>query len=274
MQKIFRSLGVYICLLLWLLGSSAGLAAQEKSLIAVEVKGVAADPREGMSPIVFLEEKDPPKRVLPIWVGIFEARAIAMEMESIVTPRPMTHDLLKNILEGVEAKVKYVVVTELRDNTYYANILLQLVNAKEIAIDARPSDAIALALRVRAPIYVHKDVMANAPLDVQKPAQELKEISIIDPYGFSVQRLTPTLAALLHLDNPEGLLIADVKQGSSAERDGLQRGDVILQVSGKKVGDLAAFEQHLASIAAQKTDVVLQINRVNTVLDLLLHAPR
>jgi hypothetical protein len=261
-------------ILLWALGQPSVLIAGEEALIAVEVKEILADPRGGMSPVVLLEEKAPPKRILPIWVGLFEARAIAMEMEAIVTPRPMTHDLIKNILEGVEAKVRSIVVTELRDNTFYASIILELANKKEIRIDSRPSDAIALALRVRAPIYVDKEVMATAPRDLDKPAKDVKEISIIDPYGFSVQRLTPALAAFFRLDKPEGLLISDVKQGSSAERDGLKRGDVVLQIGGKKIEDLVTFEERLHTLAAQKSDVMLQIQRVNTLLDLLLHAPK
>ena len=101
------------------------------------------------------------KKVLPIWVGIFEANAIALEMEQVSTPRPMTHDLLKNIIEGFQAQVARIVVNDLKDNTFYAVITINL-NGNEVLIDARPSDAIALALRVNAPIFVAEKVIEEA----------------------------------------------------------------------------------------------------------------
>jgi hypothetical protein len=111
-------------------------------------------------PIIVLRDEEE-KRSLPIWVGIFEANAIALELEKIPTPRPMTHDLIKNILESVEAKVEKIVVNDLRDNTFFALIHLRLGD-EEITVDSRPSDAIALALRVGAPIFVDEDVVRRA----------------------------------------------------------------------------------------------------------------
>ena len=111
-------------------------------------------------PIIILRDEEE-KRSLPIWVGIFEANAIALELEKISTPRPMTHDLIKNILESVDAKVEKIVVNDLRDNTFFALIHLRL-GEEEITVDSRPSDAIALALRVGAPIFVDEDVVRRA----------------------------------------------------------------------------------------------------------------
>jgi bifunctional DNase/RNase len=111
-------------------------------------------------PIIILRDEEE-KRSLPIWVGLFEANAIALELEKISTPRPMTHDLIKNILESVEAKVEKIVVNDLRDNTFFALIHLRLGD-EEITVDSRPSDAIALALRVGAPIFVDEDVVRRA----------------------------------------------------------------------------------------------------------------
>ena len=138
------------------------LAAQPVTgtLLEVRVRGVTVDPQAG-SPVVLLEELQG-DRVLPIWVGVFEARAIAMEMDKVAPPRPMTHDLIKNIIEGVKAQVTNVVIIDLRDNTFYAQIALN-TGAASLQIDARPSDAIALALRVKAPIYVAKTVLDRAP---------------------------------------------------------------------------------------------------------------
>ena len=127
--------------------------------IEMTIKGLMVDPITN-TPIVILKDKDG-DRVLPIWVGVFEANAIALQIENVATPRPMTHDLLRNIITDLEGQVDRVVVCDLKDNTFYALIYL-LVNGEPMAIDARPSDAIALALRARAPIFVEDTVIDNA----------------------------------------------------------------------------------------------------------------
>ena len=127
--------------------------------IQMTVKGLMIDPITNM-PIIILRDVDG-GRVLPIWVGVFEANAIALQIENVQTPRPMTHDLLKNVLEDLEARVERVVVCELRENTFYAAIHLRM-QGQAIVVDARPSDAIALALRTRSPIFVEEEVIQNA----------------------------------------------------------------------------------------------------------------
>ena len=117
------------------------------------------DPVTNM-PIILLRDSDGQK-VLPIWVGIYEANAIALQIENVSTPRPMTHDLLKNVISDLKASVQKIVVSDLKDNTFFALIYLE-VNGETVAIDARPSDAIALALRARAPIFVEDSVIDNA----------------------------------------------------------------------------------------------------------------
>jgi bifunctional DNase/RNase len=140
------------------------------------VKGLTLDPLTNM-PIVILKDVEG-NRALPIWIGANEANAIAMEMERITTPRPMTHDLIRNILEGLKAKVSRIVVNDLRDNTFYAVIFLT-VNGTEVAIDSRPSDAIALALRVKSPIFVAEKVIREAKsidLTEDKPAEDVQSV--------------------------------------------------------------------------------------------------
>jgi uncharacterized protein len=127
--------------------------------IEMTIKGLMVDPVTNM-PIVLLRD-EAGSRVLPIWVGIFEANAIALQMENIATPRPMTHDLLKNVIGDLRGAVDRVVVTELKENTFYAVIHLT-VNGDLVAVDARPSDAIALALRAKAPIFVEESVLDQA----------------------------------------------------------------------------------------------------------------
>jgi bifunctional DNase/RNase len=128
-------------------------------LIEMTIKGLIVDPVTNM-PIVILKDREGEK-VLPIWVGIFEANAIALQVENVATPRPMTHDLLRNVISDLDGQVDRVVVSELRDNTFYA-VIHMTVRGEALAIDARPSDAIALALRTRAPILVADDVIDNA----------------------------------------------------------------------------------------------------------------
>jgi bifunctional DNase/RNase len=128
-------------------------------LIEMTIKGLMVDPVTNM-PIIILRD-DAGERVLPIWVGIFEANAIALQIENVSTPRPMTHDLLRNVIEDLDGRVQRVVVTELKDNTFFALIHLD-VRGEVVKIDARPSDAIALALRTQAPIFVDDAVIDGA----------------------------------------------------------------------------------------------------------------
>ena len=140
--------------------------------LEMKVRGLALDPMSNM-PIIILRDEDD-KRSLPIWVGIFEANAIALELEKIATPRPMTHDLIKNILEAIDARVLKVMVTDLKENTFFAVLHLQ-VGETEYTVDARPSDAIALALRVAAPIYVDEEVVRKAKsIEVTKEGETVK----------------------------------------------------------------------------------------------------
>lgn len=127
--------------------------------VEMKIRGLMMDPVTNM-PIVILKDVGT-DTVLPIWVGIYEANAIALEIEKVTTPRPMTHDLIKNVLVGLDANVHKVVVTELREDTFFAVIWLERAG-RVISIDSRPSDALALALRVDCPIYVEDEVLKNS----------------------------------------------------------------------------------------------------------------
>jgi bifunctional DNase/RNase len=143
--------------------------------IEMNIKGLMVDPATNM-PIVILKDKDG-GRLLPIWVGVFEANAIALQIENVAPPRPMTHDLLRNIIHDLKATVQKIVVCDIQDNTFFATIYLELAQ-DTLAIDARPSDAIALALRTRAPIFVEERVIANAkPLDVPSDRQDTERLN-------------------------------------------------------------------------------------------------
>ena len=139
-------------------------------LVRMTVRGIALDPITNM-PIIILKDSEE-KRALPIWVGIFEANAIALELEKIATPRPMTHDLIKNILDGLGATVQQIVVNDLKEDTLFAVIEVNY-SGNMVNIDARPSDAIALALRVNAPIFVTDKVVSKAKtMDIAEDKEE------------------------------------------------------------------------------------------------------
>ena len=127
--------------------------------IEMKIRGLMVDPVTNM-PIVVLKDVSG-NSILPIWVGVYEANAIALEIEKVSTPRPMTHDLIRNVLFGLETGVRKVVVNDLKEDTFYAMIWLER-NGELISIDSRPSDALAVALRLDCPIYVDETVLKSS----------------------------------------------------------------------------------------------------------------
>jgi bifunctional DNase/RNase len=131
-------------------------------MYTMKVRGLVHDPHTGMYIVILNDEND--QEILPIWVGKFEANAICFALEGITPPRPMTHDLTKNILDNLDAKIISIVVNDLKESTYYAKLHL-LFQGSELVIDSRPSDAIALALRTHVPIFVTEEVMSKRSSD-------------------------------------------------------------------------------------------------------------
>ena len=124
--------------------------------VEMKIRGLMMDPVTN-SPVVLLKDIVG-ETVLPIWVGVYEANAIALEIEKVTTPRPMTHDLIKNVLTGLDTLVHKIVVTELKDDTFFAVIWLER-EGRVVSVDSRPSDALALALRMDCPIFVEDQVL-------------------------------------------------------------------------------------------------------------------
>ncbi len=158
-------------------------------MIQMQVQGIALDPVTNM-PVVVLKgiETD---EVLSIWIGTFEANAIAMKLENVEMPRPMTHDLIKNLLENLNAKVEYIHINDLQSSTYYAEIVLN-VNGQKVPIDSRPSDAINVAIRCNAPIFVSPHVIENAKADknLDIDVDDLKEwLESIKPEDFKKEEI-------------------------------------------------------------------------------------
>ena len=184
--------------------------------VETKIKTLMMDPNS-QSPVIVLETVTD-KRLLPIWIDLPEARAIALELDHVKTPRPLTHDLIGNILRRLGATVGRVVITDLANNTYLAMISLSF-KGQELNIDSRPSDAIAIALRMGAPIYASAQVLAKSK-SLPMPAARAEPLR--SKMGIQAQDLTPELASLLHLPLRKGVLVADVADGSPAMSAGLQ----------------------------------------------------
>lgn len=233
-------------------------------LIEVTVKGITIDVQSN-SPMVVLEDKKGNK-VMPIWIGLNEARAIATELEGITLPRPMTHDLMKNVISGLNASLEKVIVSDLKNSTFYAFVVIKF-KRKNFQFDARPSDAIALALRFSAPIYVEKSVFDKA--QVFQITSELPEGWQDVIMGFSAQDLNNEISEAMGLSGVSGVLVSDVRSGSSSERDGLKRGDIIINANDKSINSL----KDLIEVINQSEDrpMNVKILREGNEITLTLH---
>lgn len=146
--------------------------------IEVKIRALMMDPNSG-TPIIILKDVNS-ETMLPIWVGAYEANAIALEIEKIAPQRPMTHDLLRNLIVEMGAGVERVVITELRDNTFFAVIEMRTSEGTAMMLDSRPSDAIALALRADCPIFVDAEVIRASRSSVKSEGEDVDETSVID----------------------------------------------------------------------------------------------
>jgi len=216
--------------------------------VEMEVKGVRLD-AIGQNPIVILADKEG-KKALPIWIGLLEASAIDKELKNITSPRPMTHDLLHSILSQAQVKVREVKIVDLKDHTYYAKLFLTL-NKKLIEVDARPSDAIILALKSKTPIFVLATI-----LDEQGIALAKKNMG--ERYGIRIQELTPSLASHFNFKGQKGVLVSEVIAGSTSEASGMKAGDIITKVDLKEVSSVQECEEALdAAEAANSIKILL-----------------
>jgi bifunctional DNase/RNase len=152
------------------MGEEGGIETME---VEMKIRTLMMDPVTQM-PIVVLRDATG-NSILPIWVGVYEANAIALEIEKISTPRPMTHDLIKTLLMGIDARVDRIVVNELKDDTFYAVIWIEK-DGQMISIDSRPSDALAIALRTDSPIFVNENVLKNSRMSVSQDKGKDEEL--------------------------------------------------------------------------------------------------
>ena len=240
-------------------------AAERAGVVEMKVKTVVLDPN-AQSPVVVLEGVAA-KEFLPIWIDIPEARAISLEIEQVKTPRPLTHDLIRNILNGLGAKVSRVTITDLLNNTYIATISMA-IKGQESEIDSRPSDAIAIALRMKAPIYVSLQV-------IEKSKPPAGPTSLSDRtqrrLGIQAQELTAELAKLMDSQSGRGVIITDVVTGSAAMKADIQRGDILTKLNDQPVPNTAALETLIQAASAPgrvKIELVRKGKPTTVVIDL------
>ncbi len=242
-MKIYLKMGLAGLLLISLVFASIG-KEKPSPFIEMEVKGVRLDAL-GQNPVVILADKDG-KKALPIWIGLLEANAIDKELKNIASPRPMTHDLLHSILSQVQVKVKEVKIVDLKEKTYYATLFL-ISDKGLVEIDARPSDAIIIALKTKTPVFVSTTI-----LDTQGIPLTQKNV-FGERYGIRTQELTPSLASHFNFKGEKGVLISEIISGGAAEASGFKAGDIITKVNLKKVGSIQEFEEVLDAVKAESS---------------------
>ncbi len=206
------------------------------NLIKVKFHNLTIDP-QSKQPVVLLADPNE-ERALLIWIGFFEARAMHSEMQGIEPFRPLTHDLLKRIIQKSDGTIHHIVITHLKENVYYANIVIER-NGSFFEIDARPSDSIVMALKFKAPIYVAKDLFEKMSISIKEQAE------IEDEYGITLQDLTPSLAKYLAYESDRGVLVSNLRKGSRAEKDGIEVGDILVEIDGQTINDAISVKSIL-----------------------------
>jgi len=230
-----------------------------KDLMEVKVYRLIMDPNS-LQPIVLLADLSG-EMAIPIWIGPNEAGAIQAEIEGTQPLRPMTHDLLERVIQKMNGTVKRVIITHQKENIYYAVIVIEKDRAL-LEIDARPSDSIIMALKFKTPILIAKGLFKERALRTGERA-EAEDIS-----GLSLQELSPLLAESFGFKKGSGVVVSDVKEGSQAEKQGFQRGDIIVEAGEEKIKDVAGIK---SALAKTKTPVKIKIFRKGAFMTLPLN---
>ncbi len=255
---------VLLAALIWICGEAlAGkftrVTLEQKELLEVKVYRLSVD-FTSKQPVVFLADSFE-ERALPIWIGRFEANAIYSEMQGIKHRRPHTHDLLERIIQKAYGKIHRIVIPYAREGIYYAIIVMGREGAI-VEIDARPSDSIVMALKFKVPIFVSKALFSDLAVSLGEQA------GVEERYGLTVQELSPSLALCFSFESTQGALVSDVRIGSRAEQDGIERGDIFVQVGGQSVEDTGSLRD---ALAGSEGPVEARVFRDAHYLSLTLH---
>jgi bifunctional DNase/RNase len=240
------------------------LASEGEDELEVTVTGVDLNPVGESSVVVLVDMKG--EVAVPILIGFSEARAIGLKINDIKTIRPMTHDLINNIFDSVRVKLVRILINKVEGTIIYAILYLK-VDGVEIQVDSRPSDAIALALRAEAPIFVSRKVAKSVGVKLGGPE---RENHFIMRGGLTVQEVTPLLGKYFGLESAEGVLVSDVKHGSPAQKAGLMTGDVIIEVNGRRIESLGGFKSIFRDIGEGER-IALVVQRGGDSIPLVIH---
>ena len=208
----------------------AGCGASDSDLLPVDVRGVVVDP-ETQSPILFLVDPESGKG-LPVWIGLSEARAISLGLKDVTPTRPLTHDLMKRMLDVLHARVERVVISDLKENTYYAILNLR-AGRKTWEVDCRPSDAVAIALKFDAPLFLSRALVQKGVLvdlgssSAKVPAERM--------YGFVTGELSAEVARYFGFEKETGVIVTEIARDGAAERAGLRKGDILVRLDRRSV---------------------------------------
>jgi hypothetical protein len=263
-MRLFISAWLLLVALLWpsgeaVAGESKPVTLDQKELLQVKVYQLIVDPTT-QQPVVFLTDRSE-KRALLIWIGPFEANAILSEIQGQSNQRPLTHDLLGRIIRKTQGNISRIVITHLKGSVYYAKIEMER-ESSHIEIDARPSDSIVMALKFKAPIFVSRKLFK----DMAVPLKEVRDIE--GHYGVTMQDLTPSLIQSFSFGTTEGVLISNVLKGSQAEKDGIERGDIFVEIGGRAIEDITVMKDVLTK---SKIAVQAKIFRSAHFISITLH---
>lgn len=229
-----------VCLVMVVALLPGGCRSSDSDLLPVEVRGVVVDP-ETQSPVLFLVDPASEKG-LPVWIGLGEARAISLGLRNVTPPRPLTHDLMKSMLDLLHARVERVVISDLKENTYYATLNLR-AGRKTWEVDSRPSDAVAIALKFGAPLFLSRALVQKGVLvDLGSPSAKSPSERI---YGFVTRELSPEVARYFGFGKEKGVIVTEIARDGPAERAGLRQGDILVRLDQESVEGLSDVQSAL-----------------------------
>jgi bifunctional DNase/RNase len=253
--------GLWFAASVWPCGQTLGedvtsVVSDKKDLIQAKVYRLITDPGT-QQPVVILSDALE-ERGLFIWISHFEANAIHSEMNGIEHFRPLTHDLLERVIKRANLGIQRVIITHIHKGVYYATLVIK-EESSDIEIDARPSDSIVMALKFNAPIFVSERLFKEASVPLKEQGK------VEQDYGVTLQELTPSLARAFSFDSTRGVLVSDVKKRSRAERDGLERGDIIVEVGGRTIGGVNSMRSALEESEASMKSKIFRKGQLTTV---------